>query len=376
MSRYILPILALLATSALAQTSSSCNPRNSTCPADPALGTTLTQVFNNTKQVEFSPDLWTVAAGTDLISFGDNGAQLALQNDKDTVTLVSTFYIFWGVTEMVFKAAPGQGIISTVILLSDDLDEIDWEILGGNDTNVENNWYGFGNQTQINSEWPTIPDAQTEFHNYTIDWSQERIQYIVNGNVVREVPYAAPGEYPQSPCRVQFGIWCGGCSDRPGTVQWAGGKPDWSEAPFVMNIQSLRVVDGTQNASSYSYGDHSGLWSSINVTPGDSKAYQAINKLNTFQNAEKHWNGLSQGAKIGIAVGVLGSLLIFSILFGFYCMKQRKAGRAEAALHEKEWQQQNAELMEYRSMMAKGHFAVDRQSVMMDAKPMSPGRRF
>lgn len=373
MSRFILP-LTLFAASAFAQTFTDCNPLNSTCPSDPALGTTLTQTFNES-QVEFDPSFWTVAAGTDLISFGADGAELALQSATDTVTLISTFYIFWGVAEFNFKAAAGTGIVSSAILLSDDLDEIDWEIIGGNSSNVENNWYGWGNTTQINSEWPVLANAQTDFTNYTIDWTQERIQYSINGQVVRTVNYNEPGQYPQTPCRVQFGVWCGGCSKQEGTVQWAGGKPDWSQAPYTMTMQSIRVTDGTSNSSSYSYGDHTGLYSSIKVAEGESDAYKAIHKLTKLQSAEKHWNGLSTGAKIGIAVGVLGSFLIFSILFAVYCVKQRKAGRAEAALHEKEWEQQNAELMEYRSMMAKGNFAVSRQSIMMGGKPMD-GARF
>lgn len=142
-----------------------------------------------------------------------------------------------------------------------------------------------------------------------------------------------------------------------------------------MYVKSIRITDGTTNSSSYSYGDHSGLYSSIKVEEGESKAYKAINKLSTSQKMQQQWSGLSTGAKIGIACGVLGGLLIAAIAFAFYCASQRKKGRVEAALHEKEWEAQNAELMEYRSMMAQGNFAVSRQSIMMDAKTMN-GRRF
>lgn len=137
-----------------------------------------------------------------------------------------------------------------------------------------------------------------------------------------------------------------------------------------MYVKSMRITDGTTNSSSYSYGDNSGSYQSIKVTEGESAAYKAIHELSTTEKVEKKWSGLSTGAKIGIACGVLGAFAIGLIAFAFYFVGQRKKGRAEAALHEKEWEQQNNELMEYRAMMAKGNFAVSRQSILMDGKTM------
>ncbi|EME39843.1 glycoside hydrolase family 16 protein [Dothistroma septosporum NZE10] len=372
MSRFLILPLAISALRVAAQTSTDCNPLNSTCADDPALGTTFYDVYNKSVS-QFDINYWNVTAGAQLISFDDqNGAALAIDGEGDSVTVKSNFYIFWGTVEIMMKAASGTGIISTVILLSDDLDEIDWEIMGGNLSTVENNYYGWGNTTQINSEYPALDGAQDDYHNYTIVWSQEKLQWMLNGNVVREQSYLDPGLYPQTPCRIQFGLWCGGCSKSEGTVQWAGGKADFKDAPFVMNVKSIKVTDGTTNSSSYSYGDHSGLWSSIQIKDGESEAYKHINKLTTVQSAEKDWQGLSIGAKIGIAVGVIGGVLIAVLAWMFLCISQRKKGRVEAAEHEKLWEQQNAELMEYKSMMAQGNFAVSRQSIMMEAKQDRP----
>jgi hypothetical protein len=87
---------------------------------------------------------------------------------------------------------------------------------------------------------------------------------------------------------------------------------------------------------------------------------------------------MSTGAKIGVGAGIGAAFLIAFVAFGFYCVKQRKEGRAEAAMHDEKWAEQNAELMEYRTMMAKGNFAVSRQSILMDGKmgQGSQGRRF
>ena len=40
--------------------------------------------------------------------------------------------MLFGKIEVVLQAAPGQGIVSSSVMMSDDLDEIDWEWSGSN----------------------------------------------------------------------------------------------------------------------------------------------------------------------------------------------------------------------------------------------------
>lgn len=124
-----------------------------------------------------------------------------------------------------------------------------------------------------------------------------------------------------------------------------------------MTVQSLKVIDGHQNASSYSYNGQSGSYQSIDVTAGESDAYQALNQpaqQSTTQQVEQKWNGLSTGAKIGIAVGVLGGLGLAFVVFLIYCFRQRRSGRLEKAAADREWDQQRTELLEYKKQMAQG----------------------
>jgi hypothetical protein len=235
MSRWTLPV-ALLATYAAAQTSTNCNPRFKTCSEDPALGTTFETTFNET-MTEFDPNFFNITAGEDLISFSDKGAELTIVKQGDSVTVETAFYIMFGKVEMLFQAASGVGIISTYNLLSDDLDEIDLEIMGGNTSFVSNNFFGWGNQSQFNSQYePTNgPNwqggAMGGFHNYTVDWTQDQIQWYMDGDLVRTQAYLEPGQYPQTPSYLKFGIWAGGDPTLPkGTIQWAGGKTDFSKA--------------------------------------------------------------------------------------------------------------------------------------------------
>jgi hypothetical protein len=118
-------LVALLsATQVLAQTHTNCQPLNSTCPPDMALGTYAQ--FNFTSN-EANPAIWNSTANP--ISFsGGNGADFNIKQSGDAPTLAANFYIFFGTVSVVMRAASGTGIVSSIVMLSDDLDEIDWEV--------------------------------------------------------------------------------------------------------------------------------------------------------------------------------------------------------------------------------------------------------
>lgn len=162
------------------------------------------------------------------MSFTDSGLELTLSQKGQSITAQSQFYIMFGKLEVIMEAAQGTGIISTLVLLSNDLDEIDVEIMGGNSSFAESNWYGWGDQNQRNALYHPVDNVHNQ-HNYTIEWTQEQLVWHIDGNVARTVPYNKPHEYPQSPCFIRFGVWAAGDSDQPGTVTWAGGKTDWSK---------------------------------------------------------------------------------------------------------------------------------------------------
>jgi beta-lactamase regulating signal transducer with metallopeptidase domain len=125
-----------------------------------------------------------------------------------------------------------------------------------------------------------------------------------------------------------------------------------------MTVQSIKVTDGHQNVSNYSYEDHSGNYQSINATTGQSDAYKIINKLSTGQKVTNAYMGLSTAAKIGVACGVVGGILLLILAFFIFFCVQRRKGAKMAKLENKEWDEQQNELMEYRQRMAKGQFAV------------------
>jgi beta-glucanase (GH16 family) len=102
------------------------------------------------------------------------------------------------------KSAPGQGIVSSIVLQSDDLDEVDWEFLGGVDNKVQTNFFGKGNTTSYDRMIQyDVESAQEIYHTYSLDWTAERLQWMIDGVVVRELKYTdavALGGKVSMPC--------------------------------------------------------------------------------------------------------------------------------------------------------------------------------
>jgi aspartate/tyrosine/aromatic aminotransferase len=144
-----------------------------------------------------------------------------------------------------------------------------------------------------------------------------------------------------------------------------------------MKIKSLKVVDGHQNTTAYSYKDETGSHDSIKVEEyvhsslnqsqqkpltnpfrGESEFYKALNQLTTTQKAEQKWTGLSDTAKIAIGASIGGTILLVAIIYTFVCITQRKKGRAECEVADKEWNAHQEEMAAYREKMARGDFAI------------------
>lgn len=217
------------------------------------------------------------------MSYGGKGAQFTIHESGDSPTIQSTFYIFFGQVSVIMQAANGTGIISSIVLESDDLDEIDWEFMGGNTTHVETNFFGKGNTTSYDRAiyYPMDQYAadngngtapQAGWHNYTTNWMPDKLEWWIDGNLARTLNYDDPvalggKNYPQTPCTVRLGIWAGGDPKEPAAVQqWAGGVTDFKDAPFNMFVQQVYVQDYHTGAEYYMYGDETGDYQSIKVT--------------------------------------------------------------------------------------------------------------
>ncbi|EAU38310.1 conserved hypothetical protein [Aspergillus terreus NIH2624] len=343
---YLAALLVALISSVTAQTFTNCNPINSTCPADPALGTNHTWVFNSTQD----DTIWNITNG-EITYDGDDGAQFVIAEKLQSPTMQSNFYIFFGVVETHLKMAKGNGIVSSVVLQSDDLDEIDWEWIGGNVSEVQSNYFGKGDDYYKPAGFHYVANADTEFHNYTTNWTPEKLEWIIDGTVVRTLTYdeAKNGtRFPQTPSNVRLGIWpAGDPSNSIGTIEWADGEVDYDAGPYTMAIQKIRVQD-YHSGKEYEYSDHSGSFESIKVVEGNSTAVEELNKAPAKSLAEK-WAEVPTGGKIGVYVGaaVVGAMLIAGFIF--FCLKQRRKGRLEHALDDSKWTAERTEMNNFQS---------------------------
>lgn len=140
----------------------------------------------------------------------------------DSPLIQSNWYIMFGRVDLVIKAAPGQGIVSSAVLESDDLDEIDWEWIGGKDNEVQSNYFGKGDTSSYSrGAFHDAPANHDEFHTYTVEWTSEQMVWQIDGKTVRVVTpeSAPPNQYPQSPMMVRVGIWAGGDpNNQQGTI--------------------------------------------------------------------------------------------------------------------------------------------------------------
>lgn len=248
-----------------AQTYSDCNPMETTCPANKGLASSSAH-FDFTQAS--SLDQWKISGGQ--VPTTANGAQFTINKEGDAPTIVSDFYFFYGELSIEMKTSPGQGIVSSAFLQSDDKDEIDWEALGGKTDTVETNYFGKGDTSTYDREtWVPVSTPQDSFHTYTIQWSKESITWLIDGASLRTVKYAdAQGgaRFPQTPMNIHLGIWAGGApTNGQGTIDWAGGLTDYSKGPYTMYIKSI-TVNNANPAESYTWSDKSGSSDSIKFT--------------------------------------------------------------------------------------------------------------
>ena len=249
-----------------AQVHTDCNPMEKDCPADPAFGTEYYFNFNASPPT----GTWESLAGE--VKYDANqGAAFTINKKGESPTLRTKFYFFFGRTEMLLKVAPGTGIISSMMWLSDNLDEVDWEFFGTNATYAATNYFGQGEQDFTNGGYHEVNyDVRDDYHNYTTVWTKDMLQWYIDGNLVRTLlPKDANNtrNYPQTPMRLSLGIWAGGDPDMPqGVREWAGGDTDFGAGPYTMWVKSVKITDFTPDAKQYSFGDRSGSWESIQVT--------------------------------------------------------------------------------------------------------------
>lgn len=278
--------LALVASNlASAQTFTACNPLKKTCPADEAFGGKVTCDFT-----QGACDSFESADGTSL-KYDSKGASFEILKESNAPTIHTGKYIFFGRIDVVVQAADGQGIVTSAVLQSDDLDEIDWEWVGGDNAQVQTNYFSKGDTTTYDrGAYHPVANPLGSYHKYSVDWTSTAVNWLIDDKVVRTLTAAdAKGgaAFPQTPMQIKLGTWvAGGKDSAKGTVEWAGGYTDFTKAPFNAYYKSITIVDYAGgdapckegSVEEYTYGDNSGSWESIVVKKGDGSSDETTTK--------------------------------------------------------------------------------------------------
>ena len=217
----------------------------------------------------------------------DDSVLLTMAPNTVGTLLSSTHYVWYGKISTTMTTSQGAGVVTAFIMMSDVKDEIDFEFIGTDVQNVQSNFYWQGALNYTNEKNLSAPNTESQKHTYTFDWSPDRIEWSVDGDVLRTVTKdstynSSDGSYhyPQTPARIELSLWPAGESKNgQGTVEWAGGEINWN-SPYMQNgyykaqvwevdVECYDPPSGANStgSKSYVYNDNSaGFNNSIAIT--------------------------------------------------------------------------------------------------------------
>lgn len=129
-----------------------------------------------------------------------------------------------------------------------------------------------------------ISDTYSNFHEYEIDWTPDKITWLVDGVAGRTLKKSDTWnattnqwDYPQTPARVELSIWPGGdSSNSQYTIDWAGGAIDWDSSDIqnygydfatfssvTIDCYNASSAPGTNTGVSYYYDNVAGTNASV-----------------------------------------------------------------------------------------------------------------
>ncbi|RDL36583.1 Concanavalin A-like lectin [Venustampulla echinocandica] len=198
-------------------------------------------ITDETKYLGDSSKTDWVASGKPTI-FNDN-LLLTMPPDSVGTLLASSTYMWYGNVKARFKTSRGVGVVTAFILLSDVKDEIDYEFVGVDLKTAQSNFYFHGIPDYHNSQNISLTDTFSTFHTYEIQWTPDTVTWLIDGQEGRVLERkktfnATTNQYmfPQTPARVQLSLWPGGLpTNGKGTIDWAGGLVDWTNAVDIKN---------------------------------------------------------------------------------------------------------------------------------------------
>lgn len=231
----------------------------------------------------------------------DDSVLITMPKDSVGTVLSSTNYIWYGNIKATMKTSRGDGVVTDFILMSNVKDEVDYEFVGNDLQHAQTNYYFQGVLDWGKQVKGEIDNSYSKYHTYEVDWTEDEINWKIDDKTVRTLKKSETWndttkayEFPQTPARLQLGIWPGGGKNQgEGTIEWAGGKIDWDSEDIKKNgyySASVKNVEITcydppsdtkkSGSKSYVYKDRKGLASDIEITDDDHILYDMKNSGN------------------------------------------------------------------------------------------------
>jgi beta-glucanase (GH16 family) len=170
------------------------------------------------------------------VAYNNDAILLTMAPDTVGTLMASTHYVWYGKISATLTTSQGQGVVTAFIMMSDVRDEIDFEFVGTDIEHVQSNYYSQGVTNYNNGANISVSNTVSTAHTYTIDWTPDKLSWIVDGKVMRTKNRADTWnstsnryDYPQTPSRIMLSLWPAGLSTNgKGTIDWAGGLIDWN----------------------------------------------------------------------------------------------------------------------------------------------------
>ena len=165
---------------------------------------------------------------------------LHLTKNKGGTRLSITDTLHYGTIEATLKVSPGMNVVSSFILMAENKDEIDFEFVQNtlNKTNViQTNYFYKGIPIfDKNAKMYKTKNPLADFyHTYSIHWTPDFYEWRFNKYTLRKLFRNETKNYPDSPSKVQFGIW----EAKPSS--WAGTGINLNSQPYILSIKSLKL---------------------------------------------------------------------------------------------------------------------------------------
>ncbi|KAI3630292.1 hypothetical protein MIR68_011727 [Amoeboaphelidium protococcarum] len=238
----ILITLLLLSASSLALSTNDGGQDASV--AQPSNNTTTKYCTVVEKFTDGKPDLFDVDNGNVKVV----NDQLVLELTQGQSSLVSSKRKYDDVfVELNLRMSGQSGVVTSFILRSEKHsgDEVDFEMVGRNSFGVQTTYAVESVLETSHARWHWNSDDDTGANSYDqskqpvklgIKWNKEKIEWLVNGRVRRELFARDATSFPTKSMYIQMGLW-----DGTQTSGWAG-TVDFAKAPFNAYYDSISIT--------------------------------------------------------------------------------------------------------------------------------------